>query len=66
MSTAGGLVFAGTNEGNFIALDAQSGTSLWEFQAGAPIRSSPMSFGVGHKQFVAIAAGNALYVFTTP
>ncbi|HLO82760.1 MAG TPA: PQQ-dependent dehydrogenase, methanol/ethanol family, partial [Chitinophagaceae bacterium] len=30
MSTAGGLVFAGTNEGNFLALDAKTGKSLWD------------------------------------
>jgi alcohol dehydrogenase (cytochrome c) len=66
MSTAGGLVFAGTNEGNFLSLDASSGKLMWEFQTGAPIRTNPMSYGFEGKQYVAIAAGNALFVFTTP
>ena len=35
LSTAGGLLFASTNEGDFLALDATSGKSLWRFQAGA-------------------------------
>ena len=39
MSTAGGLVFGGSNEGNFFALDATSGKPLWQFQTGGQIRS---------------------------
>jgi alcohol dehydrogenase (cytochrome c) len=63
MSTAGGLVFAGTNEGNFIALDAKNGKSVWDFQTGAAIRANPVSFGLDAEQFVSIASGNAIYVF---
>lgn len=65
MASAGGLVFAGTNEGNFFALDAFNGTPLWNFQTGAAIRANPISFGVGNKQYITIASGNAIYVFTT-
>jgi alcohol dehydrogenase (cytochrome c) len=65
MASAGGLVFAGTNEGNFFALDAFTGTPLWNFQTGAAIRANPISFGIGNKQYITIAAGNAIYVFTT-
>jgi alcohol dehydrogenase (cytochrome c) len=63
MSTAGGLVFGGSNEGNFFALDAKTGKPLWQFQTGGAIRSGPMSFLVGDKQHVAIAGGHALFVF---
>jgi alcohol dehydrogenase (cytochrome c) len=63
MSTAGGLVFSGSNEGNFYALDAKTGKPLWQFQTGGAIRSGPMSFLVGTKQHVAIAGGHALFVF---
>jgi alcohol dehydrogenase (cytochrome c) len=65
MASAGGLVFAGTNEGNFFALDAFNGTPLWNFQTGAAIRANPISFGIGNKQYITIASGNAIYVFTT-
>src|SRR5262249_23811321 len=44
LSTAGGLVFGGSNEGNFFALDANTGQPLWQFQTGAPIEASPMSY----------------------
>jgi alcohol dehydrogenase (cytochrome c) len=63
MATAGGLVFGGSNEGNFYALDQRSGKLLWEFQTGGPIRSNPITILIGGKQCVAIASHNALFVF---
>jgi len=66
LSTAGGLVFTGDAEGNFIALDAVSGKALWHFQCGASVYSSPMSFAVDGKQYVAVAAGSALFAFALP
>jgi len=63
LSTAGGLVFSGSNEGNFYALDAKTGKALWQFQTGGLIRSGPMSFGVDGKQHVAVAGGRAIFVF---
>jgi alcohol dehydrogenase (cytochrome c) len=63
MATAGGIVFGGSFEGNFFALDAATGKPLWEFQTGGPIASNPISFHIEGKQHVAIAAGRVLYVF---
>jgi alcohol dehydrogenase (cytochrome c) len=66
LSTAGGLVFTGDAEGNFIALEAATGKALWHFQCGASVYSSPMSYAIEGKQYVAIAAGSALFTFTLP
>lgn len=63
LSTAGGLVFGGSNEGNVFALDARSGQALWQFQAGGAIRANPISFAVDGRQHVAIASGRAFVVF---
>jgi alcohol dehydrogenase (cytochrome c) len=63
MATAGGLVFGGSNEGNFYALDARTGKPLWDIQTGGGIYANPVSSAVEGKQHVAIAAGNALLVF---
>ena len=63
LSTAGGLVFGGTNEGNVFALHARTGEALWEFQTGGAIRANPISFSIDGMQYVAIAAGNAMFVF---
>jgi alcohol dehydrogenase (cytochrome c) len=63
LSTAGGLVFGGTNEGHFFALDATTGRPLWRFPTGGPVQANPISFLCDGKQFVAEAAGHALLVF---
>ena len=66
LSTASGVLFGGTNEGNFFALDAETGKPLWDFQAGGAIRSNPISFSVDGRQHVAIAAGFSIFVFALP
>lgn len=63
MSTAGGVVFSGTNEGQIFGLDAANGKLLWEFQAGGSVASNPMGFAVNGQQRVAMAADRVLYVF---
>jgi alcohol dehydrogenase (cytochrome c) len=64
LSTAGGVVFSGSDEGNFFALDAKSGKPLWDFQTGGRIAANPISASIDGKQCVVIAAGNVLYVFS--
>jgi alcohol dehydrogenase (cytochrome c) len=64
LSTAGGLVFGGTSEGNIFALDAASGKPLWNVQAGGPVQASPISYESEGHQFVAMTAGHALLVFS--
>ncbi len=64
LSTAGGLVFSGDMEGNFFALDAANGKPLWRLQTGGSIVSSPITYSNENKQFVAIAAGSTIVVFT--
>jgi alcohol dehydrogenase (cytochrome c) len=66
LSTAGGLVFTGDSEGNFIALDAKSGKPLWHFQMGGSVIAAPMSYALDGKQYVAIGAGSALFTFALP
>jgi len=63
MSTASGLVFSGTREGYFFALDAKSGKPLWRFMTGGQIHGGTVSYLVDGKQQVAIAAGASIYVF---
>jgi len=63
LATGGGLVFSGTDEGNFYAVDASTGKPLWDFQTGGRIAANPISFQIDGKQHVAIAADRVLYVF---
>jgi len=66
LSTAGGLLFSGDAEGNFIAFDAEAGKPLWHFQMGGAVYAAPMAFAVDGKEYVAIAAGSAVYTFGLP
>lgn len=63
LSTAGGVVFAGTEDGYFKALDAGTGRELKHWNLGGRVIASPMSFAVKGEQRVAIAAGSSLFVF---
>ncbi|HEY8571608.1 PQQ-dependent dehydrogenase, methanol/ethanol family [Phenylobacterium sp.] len=57
LSTAGGLVFVGAPDGEFIALDARTGRQLWSFRTGSGIHSNPVTYSVGGKQYVAVPTG---------
>jgi alcohol dehydrogenase (cytochrome c) len=66
LATAGGLVIVGSREGNLIALGAANGKPLWHFGAGAEIASSPMSYAVDGRQYIAISSAGVLYSFALP
>jgi alcohol dehydrogenase (cytochrome c) len=67
MSTATGLVAYGDDAQNFVIADGQTGTPLWHFSVGQVIRSSPMSYAVKGKQYLAVAAGSGdLFSFALP
>lgn len=56
--TAGDVVFYGTMDGWFKALDAKSGMLLWQFKCGSGIIGQPVSYrGPDGKQYVAILSG---------
>jgi alcohol dehydrogenase (cytochrome c) len=66
LSTAGDLVFGGGREGYFLALDARTGELLWRASLGGQINAGAMSYAVNGRQYVAIAAGSALFSFALP
>jgi glucose dehydrogenase len=56
--TAGDVVFYGTMEGAFKAVDAKSGELLWQHQTGSGIIGQPVAYrGSDGKQYIAILAG---------
>ncbi len=63
LSTAGGLIFSGTTDGQFFALDADTGKELWVSSLGGMISASPISYLSDGKQQISIAAGSALFTF---
>jgi alcohol dehydrogenase (cytochrome c) len=66
MTTAGGVVFFGDDAQSLEAVDAQDGKPLWHFNTGQDIGASPMTYAVGGKQYVAIAAGSDIFSFALP
>jgi alcohol dehydrogenase (cytochrome c) len=66
MTTAGGLLFFGDDAQSFEAADVQTGKPLWHFNTGQDMSSSPMSYSIAGKQYVAIAAGSDLFSFALP
>ncbi len=63
LATAGDLVFGGSVDGYFYALDAASGRELWHVAVGAQVRASPITYAVDGQQYVSIAAGNVIFTF---
>ena len=59
MSTAGGLVFYGNQQGEVKAVDAKNGNVLWQFHMGTGIIQSPMTYSIGGKQYLAVVAGRS-------
>lgn len=57
MTTAGGLVFTGTPEGEFIAFDDETGEKLWSFQTGSGIVGQPITWEQDGEQFVTVISG---------
>jgi PQQ-dependent dehydrogenase (methanol/ethanol family) len=56
--TAGDLVFYGTMDGWFKAVDARTGKLVWQFKAGSGIIGQPISYrGPDGRQYVAVIAG---------
>ncbi|MGY1590840.1 PQQ-dependent dehydrogenase, methanol/ethanol family [Geodermatophilus sp. SYSU D00708] len=62
LATAGDLVFAGTPSGQFVALDARSGEQLWAFNCGSGHHSSPCTYSVDGKQYIAVPVGWGAWV----
>jgi alcohol dehydrogenase (cytochrome c) len=57
LSTAGGLVFTGAATGEFMAVDANTGKKLWQFQTSSGIIGLPVTWEHKGKQYVSIVSG---------
>ena len=66
LSTAGGVVFTGTNEGDLVAADSRTGKELWRYQLGHPLYAGPTTFMLDSRQYVVAGAGTTLTAFALP
>lgn len=58
MATAGGIVFTAATMDNYLrAFDSQTGKEIWKYQLPAGGQATPMTYTLGGKQYLVIAAG---------
>jgi PQQ-dependent dehydrogenase (methanol/ethanol family) len=58
LATAGDVVFYGTVDGFFKAVDARTGHELWRFKVGSGVIGAPITYlGPDGKQYVAVLTG---------
>jgi alcohol dehydrogenase (cytochrome c) len=55
--TDGGLMFTGRLTGEFIALDTDTGKTLWQFKTGSAINATAITYTYKGSQYVTIASG---------
>jgi alcohol dehydrogenase (cytochrome c) len=66
LTTASDVLFSGGKEGYVFALDARTGELLWKASVGGQVNAGPMSYSVGGRQYVTIAAGSSLFAYALP
>jgi alcohol dehydrogenase (cytochrome c) len=66
MTTAGGVLFTGDNSGNLLALDAETGKTLWHTAPGGRTENSPMTYELYGRQYVVFAVDDSLFAFALP
>ncbi|MDA5193663.1 PQQ-dependent dehydrogenase, methanol/ethanol family [Govanella unica] len=57
LTTGGGLVFQGRNDGSFVVYDAKTGKVLKTIKTGTGILAAPMTYQIDGEQYVAVMAG---------
>ena len=65
ISTAGGLVFQGTESGHIEAYDASLGNKLWSFDVGQGIVAAPITYMVDGRQYISVLVGYGGIVMST-
>jgi alcohol dehydrogenase (cytochrome c) len=57
LATGSRLLFTGKETGEFIAVDAETGKTIWQFQTGSGINAQPTTFTHNGQQYVTILSG---------
>ena len=66
MSTSGGLLFAGDEDGYFMAFDSRSGKLLWKINTGNRLVTAPIAYMVNGREYVTMPSGAAVLTFALP
>ena len=57
LATGGGLVFTGKLTGEFVALDEDTGKTLWQFKTGSSVNATAITYTHNGRQYVTVASG---------
>jgi alcohol dehydrogenase (cytochrome c) len=57
LATGGGLLFTGKLTGEFLALDQDTGQTLWQFKTGSSVNSTAITYTHKGRQYVTIVSG---------
>jgi alcohol dehydrogenase (cytochrome c) len=57
LATGGGLLFNGRHTGEFFAMDAETGATLWEYKTSSGVNSMPVTWTHQGKQYVTVLSG---------
>ena len=59
LSTASGVVFTGSQTGQFLAFDSKTGKKLWSFQTGSGISGLPIAWEKNGREYITVLSGAA-------
>jgi len=57
LATGGGLLFNGRSTGEFFAMDADTGETLWTFQTSSGVNAMPITWTQKGRQYVTVLSG---------
>lgn len=59
LSTASGVLFTGSQTGQFLAFDSKTGKKLWSFQTGSGISGLPIAWEKNGREYITVLSGAA-------
>ncbi len=66
LTTAGNLMFTGDNSDNLLALDPQTGKTLWHVNLGERMSGAPSTYELDGRQYLLTPAGGVILAWTLP
>jgi alcohol dehydrogenase (cytochrome c) len=63
LTTTTNLLFSGSREGHFFALDARDGKLLWRRYLGGQTAGTPITWSVNGRQYVTVPNGHGVFTF---
>ncbi len=66
LTTDSGLTFTGDAYGNTLALETESGKTLWHAGQGAPMESSPITYELAGRQYLLTSSGGVVFAWAMP